>query len=78
VAADGTLDLAAPATQSGSSVYDPDLCEAVEASSLIPRTGGCNGSALRSTPNWWLLYKSLPAFLDAVLGWLDEIPKGKA
>jgi hypothetical protein len=34
--------------------------------------------ALRSMPEEWLLYKSLPAFLDAVLGWLDEILKGKA
>ena len=42
-----------------------------------PERAAAMGRALRSMPDEWLLYKSLPAFLDAVLGWLDTISKGK-
>ena len=38
-----------------------------------PDRAAAMARALRSLPEWWLLYKSLPAFLDAVLGWLDTI-----
>ncbi len=40
-----------------------------------PERATAMARALRGMPDSWLLYKSLPAFLDAVLGWLDTIGK---
>lgn len=40
-----------------------------------PERAAAMARALRRMPDWWLLYKSLPAFLAAVLGWLDTIGK---
>ena len=36
-----------------------------------PERAAAMARSLRGMPEWWLLYKSLPAFLEAVLGWLD-------
>lgn len=38
-----------------------------------PERATAMARALRGMPDWWLLYKSLPAFLDVVLGWLDKV-----
>ena len=38
-----------------------------------PQRAAAMARALRGMPDWWRLYKSLPAFHDAVLGWLDRV-----
>ena len=74
VATDRTPDLTSAPAQPGYSVYHPDLCKAVDASSPIPRTCGSDGSgSARHARLMAFGIKSLSGFLDAVLGWLDKI-----
>ncbi len=43
-----------------------------------PQRAAAMARALRGMPDWWRLYKSLPAFQDAVLGWLDKLGRSDA
>lgn len=41
-----------------------------------PERAAAMARALRGMPDSWRLYKSLPAFYDSVLGWLEKIGPG--